>query len=164
MINTILPNFYGVFEVKHYTKGRIRVKIESLKNQNEKNEELKSKLLKLKGINKVDINGLLGTVLINFDEVLLKPNFVIGILLNLLGLEEKVFEHKNGKVSDVLKELLKNVDVAIYSKSKGILDLKTTLVIILLIYGVKKIRQNPILPSGVNLLWWAYNLIGKRGE
>jgi hypothetical protein len=26
------------------------------------------------------------------------------------------------------------------------------------------VRQNPILPNGVNLLWWGYNIISKGGN
>ena len=32
MKNSTLPSFYGILEIQHYIKGRIRVKIESLKN------------------------------------------------------------------------------------------------------------------------------------
>ncbi|MCD7980445.1 MAG: hypothetical protein LUF31_07700 [Fusobacterium sp.] len=31
-------------------------------------------------------------------------------------------------------------------------------------YGVKKIKQNPIMPNGVNMLWWAYNIMTKGGK
>ena len=37
----LLPNFYGIFEVKSATKNRIRVEIDKLKNNREEIEILK---------------------------------------------------------------------------------------------------------------------------
>ena len=164
MKNSTLPSFYGILEIQHYIKGRIRIKVESLKNDNEKVEELRLNLLKLNGIDEVTINSLLGTVLIKFDEDIIEPVILIGVLLNFLGLEEEAFEKKNGKISFVLKDILEAMDMTLYNKTKGILDLKTSMALFFLIYGVKKIRQNPIMPNGVNLLWWAYNIMTRGGK
>ena len=40
----LLPNFYGIFEVKSATKNRIRIEIEKLKNNREEVEILKENL------------------------------------------------------------------------------------------------------------------------
>ena len=42
----LLPNFYGIFEVKSATKNRIRVEIDKLKNNNEEIESLRENLRK----------------------------------------------------------------------------------------------------------------------
>ncbi|WP_294664076.1 HMA2 domain-containing protein [uncultured Fusobacterium sp.] len=164
MKNRKLPSFYGILEVQHYVEGRIRIKIDSLKNDNEKAEELKVNLLKLNGINEVTINTLLGTILVKFDEIVIEPVILIGVLLNFLGLEEEAFEKKNGKMSFVLKDVIEAVDMTLYNKTKGILDLKTSIALFFTVYGVKKLRQNPIMPNGVNLLWWAYNIMTRGGK
>lgn len=164
MKNKTLPSFYGILEVQHYIEGRIRIKIESLKHDDEKAEELKVNLLKLNGIDEVTINILLGTILIKFDEAIIEPVILIGVLLNFLGLEEEAFEKKNGKMSFVLKDILEAADMALYNKTKGIMDLKTSIALVFMVYGIKKIRQNPIMPNGVNLLWWAYNIMTRGGK
>lgn len=164
MKNRKLPSFYGILEVQHHIEGRIRIKIDSLKNNNEKAEELKVNLLKLNGINEVTINILLGTILVKFDEATIEPVILVGILLNFLGLEEEAFEKKNGKMSFVLKDVIEAADMTLYNKTKGILDLKTSIAIFFIVYGVKKLRQNPIMPNGVNLLWWAYNIMTRGGK
>lgn len=164
MKNSTLPSFYGILEIQHYIKGRIRVKIESLKNDDKKADELKMNLLKLNGIKEVAINSLLGTILVKFDETIIEPVILIGVLLNFLGLEEEAFEKKNGRMSFVLKDILEAMDMTLYNKTKGTLDIKTTIALFFLIYGVKKIKQNPIMPNGVNMLWWAYNIMTKGGK
>ncbi|WP_294705048.1 HMA2 domain-containing protein [uncultured Fusobacterium sp.] len=164
MNKKILPDFYGILEVKHYIKGRIRLKIDSLMENEIKSQELKGRLLGLNGIENVSINVLIGSTLINFNEEIIDPITLIGVVLNILDLEEKVFEKRFGKLHTGMKEIVESVDFAIYNKTKGILDLKSTIALLFIVYGIKKIRQNPIMPNGVNLLWWGFNLISKGGN
>ncbi|MBU3843180.1 MAG: hypothetical protein IAA47_09420, partial [Candidatus Fusobacterium pullicola] len=89
---------------------------------------------------------------------------LIGAILNILGLEEEVFEKKNGKLFSGMREIVESVDFAIYNKTKGVLDLKSTIALLFIVVGIRKVRQNPILPNGVNLLWWGYNIISKGGN
>ncbi|MEF2600726.1 MAG: hypothetical protein U0M80_05495 [Fusobacterium mortiferum] len=44
------------------------------------------------------------------------------------------------------------------------MDLKSTIALLFIINGIRKIRQNPIMPNGVNLLWWGFNIISKGGN
>ena len=37
----LLPNFYGIFEVKSLTKNRIRIEMDKLKNNKEEIDELR---------------------------------------------------------------------------------------------------------------------------
>ena len=60
-----------------------------------------------------------------------------------------------------VNDIVSAIDTSIYNKSHGILDIKTSLLILFAIYGIRKIRTNPVMPNGVNLLWWAYNMLGK---
>lgn len=161
MNKEILPNFYGILEVKHYIKGRIRLKLEILKDDFEKSEELKSKLLNLNGIEDVKINSLLGTMLIKFNEEIIEPIILIGVILNFTELEEAAFSKKSGKIFSGLKEFIEMSDLAIYNKTKGLLDTKTIIAALFIFYGIRKLKQNPVLPNGVNLLWWAYNILAK---
>ncbi len=160
----VLPSFYGVLELKHYSTGRIRMKIPSLQYNLDKEEEIRKKLLTLKGINNVETNTLIGSMLILFDETIIDSIMVVGAVLNLMGLEEEAFEKKNGKITFALKDTVDAVDMTIYNKSKGILDLKSVIALFFIGYGIKKLKQNPILPNGVNLLWWGYTLINKGGN
>lgn len=155
----VLPSFFDILEVKHYISGRMRVKIPSLQYNLEKEDEIRKQLLNLKGINSVEINTLIGSVLVRFDETIIEPVMLIGIILNVAGLEEEAFSRKSGKTTFALKDTIEAVDMTIYNKTRGILDLKSVIALFFIGYGIKKIRQNPVLPNGVNLLWWGYNII-----
>ena len=164
MNKKMLPDFYGILEVKHYIKGRIRLKVNALIEDEERAKELVGRLAGLNGIEDVSVNTLVGSVLVKFDEEAVDPITLIGAILNILGLEEEVFEKKNGKLFSGMREIVESVDFAIYNKTKGVLDLKGTIALLFIVVGIRKVRQNPILPNGVNLLWWGYNIISKGGN
>lgn len=164
MNKKMLPDFYGILEVQHYIKGRIRLKVNSLIQDDEKAKELVGKLASLNGIEDISVNTLIGSVLIKFSEEVVDPITLIGAVLSILGLEEEVFDKKNGKLFSGMREVIESIDFAIYNKTKGILDLKSTIAFLFIINGIRKIRQNPIMPNGVNLLWWGFNIISKGGN
>lgn len=164
MNKKMLPDFYGILEVQHYIKGRIRLKVNSLIQDDEKDKELVGKLASLNGIEDISVNTLIGSVLIKFSEEVVDPITLIGAVLSILGLEEEVFDKKNGKLFSGMREVIESIDFAIYNKTKGILDLKSTIALLFIINGIRKIRQNPIMPNGVNLLWWGFNIISKGGN
>lgn len=164
MNKKMLPDFYGILEVQHYIKGRIRLKVNSLIQDDEKSKELVGKLASLNGIEDISVNTLIGSVLIKFLEEVVDPITLIGAVLSILGLEEEVFDKKNGKLFSGMREVIESIDFAIYNKTKGIFDLKSTIALLFIINGIRKIRQNPIMPNGVNLLWWGFNIISKGGN
>lgn len=160
----MLPSFYGIFEIKHYIDGRIRVYVPSLKKNYAEKNKLVTKLMSLNGINKIRVNVLTGTITVEFDKNIIDVQLLIGVLINLLELEDEVMRKKPGKISTSLKGTLDVVDMAIYNKTQGILDLKSVIALFFIGYGLKKVKQNPILPNGINLLWWAYGLVSKGGN
>lgn len=160
----VMPSFYGIVEVKHRLSGRVRLQIESLKGDEETSKFLEEKLRQVNGINEISVNSLVGSALIKYDENIIEPMLLIGMILNILGLEEEVFKKKSGTLYSAMKETIDIVDLTIYNKTKGILDLKTVIALFFIGYGVKKLRQNPIMPNGVNLLWWGYNLVARGGN
>lgn len=164
MKKDILPNFYGIMEVKHYSKNRLRLQINSLKNNFQAGKELEDRMKNLDGIYEIKSNSTIGSLLISFDANKVEAMVIIGAVLNLLGLEEEAFSVKSGIVTTFIKDIIVGVDSSIYNKSKGILDLKSTISILLIYYGIKKVRTNPVLPNGVNLLWWAFNFLDKGGK
>lgn len=164
MNKKMLPDFYGILEVQHYIKGRMRLKVNSLVQDDEKAKDLVGKLASLNGIEDISVNTLIGSVLIKFSEEVVDPITLIGAVLSILGLEEEVFDKKNGKLFSGMREVIESIDFAIYNKTKGILDLKSTIALLFIINGIRKIRQNPVMPNGINLLWWGFNIISKGGN
>lgn len=156
-----IPDFYGVLEVQHYIEGRIRLKARTLIENHEGCEKLVETLKSINGIYEIGANALTGSILIKFDENIISPMLLIQVILRVLGLEDEAFAPKVGAISSMVKGTVEAVDHVIYNKTKGILDSKTVLGLLLLGYGVKKIRTERMLPNGVNMLWWAYTLFTK---
>ena len=159
----LLPNFYGIFEVKSATKNRIRIEIEKLKNNREEVEILKENLKKISVIKNFKIIQSLGSLTIEFDDSQIDSQFMLGIILKLLNLDEELLKDRKGKIKNTFSSIGKLADITIYNKTKGLFDAKTLAGTILLIYGIKKFKNEMFLPSGATLIWWAYRLLSKKG-
>lgn len=160
----ILPDMYGVFEIKNYSKNRIRLEIAKLKNNRDEIENLKENLKKITAINSFKIIQSIGNITIEFDEKKIEPQLLVGIILKLLNLELEVFGKRKGKLKTLFNNLIDITDISLYNKSRGLLDTKTLAGFILLAYGIKKVKMTPALPAGATLIWWGYNLLTKKGS
>ena len=160
----MLQNFYGVIQVKHYQNGRLRLQTDILRENVELEQEFLNNMRQLSGIHSVSVNSIIGSILIYFDEKIIESSFLYLIVLKLLHLEGETLKNKPGKIKVLLKQTFEAVDMAIYNKSKGYLDLKTLVAGIFAFYGIKKLRKFPELPAGATLLWWAFIFLseGKR--
>ena len=159
----LLPNFYGIFEVKSATKNRIRVEIDKLKNNNEEIESLRENLRKIAVIKNFKIIKTLGSLTVEFDDSQIDSQFMIGIILKLLNLDEELLKDRKGKIKNSFSNLGKLADITVYNKTKGLFDAKTLAGTMLLIYRIKKFKREMFLPSGATLIWWAYRLLSKKG-
>ena len=79
----LLPNFYGIFEVKSLTKNRIRIEIDKLKNNREEINELTENLKKISVIKNFKIIQSLGSLTVEFDNSQIDSQFMLGIILKL---------------------------------------------------------------------------------
>ena len=159
----LLPNFYGIFEVKSLTKNRIRIEIDKLKNNEEEIERLKENLKKIIVIKNFKIIKSIGSLTVEFDDTQIDTQFMIGIILKLLNLDDELLKDRKGKIKDTFLNLGKLADITVYNKTKGLFDAKTLSGTMLLIYGIKKFKNEMFLPSGATLIWWAYRLLSKKG-
>ena len=89
---------------------------------------------------------------------------MIGIILKLLNLDDELLKDRKGKIKNTFSSLGKLADITIYNKTKGLFDAKTLIATGLLIYGIKKFRNEMLLPSGAALIWCAYRLLSKNGN
>ena len=160
--NMLLPNFYGVFEVKSATKNRLRMEIEKLKNNKVEIENLKENLKKIEIIKSFKVVESLGSLTVEFDDKEIDTQFMVGIILKLLNLDEELLKDRKGKIKNSFSNLGKLADITVYNKTKGLFDAKTLAGTMLLIYGIKKFKNEMFLPSGATLIWWAYRLLSKK--
>ena len=159
----LLPNFYGIFEVKSLTKNRLRIEIDKLKNNREEINELTENLKKISVIKNFKIVQSLGSLTVEFDDSQIDSQFMLGIILKLLNLDEELLKDRKGKIKNTFSSLGKLADITIYNKTKGLFDAKTLAGTMLLIYGIKKLKNEMFLPSGATLIWWSYRLLSKKG-
>ena len=160
----LLPNFYGIFEVKSLTKNRIRIEINKLKNNREEINELTENLKKISVIKNFKIVQSLGSLTVEFDDSQIDAQFMLGIILKLLNLDDELLKDRKGKIKDTFLNLGKLADITVYNKTKGLFDAKTLAGTMLLIYGIKKLKNEMFLPSGATLIWWSYRLLSKKGN
>lgn len=157
----MLANFYGIMEVKHYHRGYLRLQSPALREEEAK-EQLQTALKQVPGVKELAVNTRLGSSLILFDETQIEAPFLYLLVLKILGLEELALEQKTGRLTDMIRNMTESLDLSVYNKSVGLLDLKLVVSAIFVYYGLKKWRMFPGLPGGATLLWWAYNLMAKE--
>ena len=146
-----LPNFKDILEVKHSIKGRIRIQCKVLKGNQQGEQALLNTFSQIPGIIDISVNPCIGTVIIKYNEETIQPMLIIGIILKVLGLED---EAHNENKSLITRESANIV------KTSGILDLKSSVMLLLCVYAVYDIKTRPGLrPAGLTCLWWLYSLI-----
>lgn len=152
-----LPSFKGVLEIKHSINGRIRFYIPMLNN----NEEalLIGQLSRVSAIKVVEVNTITNSLLVVYDEKAVDPAVLIGVIAKLLGLEESLTKKPEALVTRELKNMKEAVNMAVYEKTSGLLDIKSIITILLVVSGFVIVRRNPLsLPNGYTLLRWGTRL------
>lgn len=155
-----VPDFVGVVEVKHSIKGRIRYRIPKLKGDNTLAEYITGQLSKVKFINNVEANAITGSLLINYDYGQIDPNMLTAAIVKLLNLEVEINKKKDALVTRELSNMKEVLNLAIYNKTKGILDIKSIYLIIIMVFAIRGIRTAPkMIPNGYTMARWAYKEI-----
>lgn len=152
----------------HLLPGRVRFSIPLLVGQKKRISDLSKEMKKINGLEKFQGNETTGSILILFEESKIQAELLFSVMIRLLGLEKELERTPKPGIENGITTLNQGLNQAIYAKSKGFLDLKTGLPVILGIIGVYRlIAVRPIsLPSSITLLWWAYNSLThtKKGD
>lgn len=152
-----LPSFKGVIEVKHSLKGRVRFYVPLLKNNEQIGQILISQLGKVDTISHIEVNGVTGSVVIKYDPEKIDPALLIGVIAKLLQLEGELTKKREALVSREMVNMKEALNMSIYEKTNGVLDIKSLYIIAALVFGVRKIRKAPtMLPNGYSMLRWSY--------
>lgn len=150
--------FRGIVEIKHAIPGRVRYYIPFLRNDIEKGQMLEQQLLKASAIKEININPLLGTVLVVYEAGKINEVTLTGVLAKLLGLEKELEKTPRSLIGKELNKVLKSANSTVYEQTDGLLDLNSAITLAFLSLGLWSIARKPsILPAGVSLVYWAYN-------
>jgi len=162
-----LLNITGPIKTSHVLPGRVRFHIISLKNNENGTELIKKQFPKIEGVNSFQVNKISGSVLIQFDKDKLEPELLCTALIRLLDLEKELEKMPKPILSNELKEMGNSLNRAVFEKTGGIIDLWTAIPILLIILGLRRIitDRTTMWPTGITMLWWAYNsLFRTKGE
>jgi len=146
---------------KHILPGRVRFQIPLLKGQEEVLIKTQNQLKKIDGIHQVTITALTGSVLILFDENKLEAELLFTALIKLLGLEKELEQTPNARIKKQINQFVSALNTAVYTQTDGMLDLKTSVPLLLGLYGLFRVfTERPLsMPASVTMIWWAYNAL-----
>lgn len=170
ILKDMLPSFSGVLEVKHYIRGRLRVKIPAIRGSTQTAEFIEKALSPITGMKSVSVNPLLGTVLLKFDESALSPEIVITALSHCFNFDAAV-KNRKSILGKELKLFRFAIDQAVLKKTCGILDIRSAMSLLLifqLIRGIASWRRGSLLQPQtkplfpISLLWWLFQSIDNR--
>ena len=106
------------------------------------------------------MNPYIGTVIIKYNEETIQPMLIIGIILKVLGLEDEAHNENKSLITRESANIVESLSHTIYEKTSGVLDLKSSVMLLLCVYAVYDIKTRPGLrPAGLTCLWWLYSLI-----
>jgi hypothetical protein len=150
-----LPSFAGVMETTHVLPGRVRLRAPVLIGQRRAADELQKRFAQLDGIRAVEVNSVSGSLLIHFAPDRVKPDMLLGAAIRLLGLEREIQRPPRSYVGEGIRQAGDSVNRAIHQQTGGMIDLWTSVALLLLAMGIRHIAAgNPQL--GWQRLWWAY--------
>ena len=171
ILKDMLPSFSGVLEVKHYVKGRLRVKIPAIKGSTQSAEFIEKALSPIRGMKSVSANAMLGTVLLKFDESILRPDVVITALSRCFNFDAAI-KNRKSIIGNEFKLFRFALDQAVMKKTCGVLDIRSAMSLLLLFQLVKAIlrwRRSTLgqqtqskPPFPISLIWWLLQSIDNR--
>jgi cation transport ATPase len=142
-------------EATHVLPGRIRLRAPVLIGQHRAADQLQKSLARLDGIRAVEVNPLTGSLLIRFAPDRVRPDMLLGAAIRLLGLEKEIQRPPRSHIGEGIRQAGDSVNRAIHQQTGGIIDLWTSVALLLLAGGVRHLAAgNPQL--GWQRLWWAY--------
>lgn len=159
-----LPSIRGKLETVHALPGRLRFISPMLVGLQERaQQKIGAEIQKIDGIRRVDMNAHTGSLLIVYDPAAVEPFIVHGIVVRVLGLENDLAKSPDGLLTREMDLIGRALNQQIYQSSGGLMDLRSSLMISVLILALYRIviQGDRTLPGGVNLLWWTYVMAGK---
>ena len=160
-----LPSFRGVAEVRSSLPGRMRLYIPAVSGAYEQAAQMKAQLEGTGVIHQVAVESRTGSVLVRYDESKVQAAVVLGAVLKLLGLEEKVKTAPSSKVQEGIQLLLSAVNQGVLDATNGLLDVKTLAAGALTVAALRsKTQKGWAAPGAMTLLWWASKLFGAQSN
>ena len=153
-------------ETKHLLPGRVRFHIPLLVGDHDGKHHVEAQLQRIEGVDSIQVSRISGSVVIVYQPDKITPELLFAALIRLLGLEKELERTPESAISKELRNIGKALNHAVYAGTDGLLDLWTTVPLILLVIGARKIMTERTLsfPTGFTLMWWAYTAMFRGGD
>jgi len=144
---------------RHILPGRVRFETDVLVNDAKAQQFLMEQMSKVKGVSKVQISTITGSVLVQFEDNEIQPELLYTVLIRLLGLEKELERTPQSLVLKEIRLVGDSLNRAVLERTGGIIDLWTAIPILVGLVGIRKIMAQRALafPAGFTLVWWAYH-------
>lgn len=163
-----LPSFKGIIETVHFLPGRVRFYIPLLEKDKDRAADLEKQLKSLKVVKRVEVKPAIGMARITYEDEEVAPIILMGAVMKLLGLDQKLNEPRSGSLPNQFNAGIKVANDVIFDSTNGLLDFNSLLSLLLLGGAVYKVRgslANLTAPPAITLAWWAFNrMTGMRAE
>lgn len=153
----------GPIQVAHALPGRIRFFIPALRNNQERMKDGIEQLSSLEGIDSVTSSAISGSLIVRFDQERVPPPLLFAAIARLLELEKELEKPVTAGVLREIRQVGGSINRMLYDETHGMVDLRTLAVGGLLLLGGRKLLTEKwaTMPTGLTLLWWAFNLINR---
>ncbi len=159
-----LLNLRGPVATKHLLPGRVRFHIPSLVGDMQHLSSVAQLLQKLEGVESAKATPLTGSLLVKYREDTIQPELLVAALIRLLGLEKELAKTPGPRLVTAVREGGDALNRVVYDYSGGLIDLWTTVPIVLAVVGIRRLLLPGTnkLPTALTMVWWAYMLLFPR--
>lgn len=151
---------------KHLLPGRVRFHIPLLVGDDAGVTRIEDQLSGVEGVDSVEANQISGSVVICYQPEKIAPELLFAALIRLLGLEKELEQTPPPLIAKEIRNIGEALNRAVYTSTDGLVDLWTTIPLVLLVLGARRIirEQTLTFPTGFTLVWWAYMALFRRGN
>lgn len=141
--------------IQHAMPGRIRLQCNEWKNVSTTNL-LKNTLIEHPYIQHVQASPITGSLLIGFTKPQLNTEELDEILQLAVERTAQAYPLQEAKTMQTLKRMFHLLNGNVKRQTKGMLDINTLIILLLLGNGIKSFKRNKAFSA--SLFFWAYSL------
>lgn len=151
----------GPVRIAHAVPGRLRFMVPDLRGCRPSDLKTLERITRLPGVTKVTANSISGSIVVYYSHGTIEPAMVLMGLAKILGVEDKILQTPDPYLLSWLKNAGASLNRAVYEEAHGWIDLRSFLVLSLLLFGGLKVWRDrrAAFPAGITMLWWALNTI-----
>ena len=153
------------FRLAHALPGRRRYYAAALQGDEALAARLKERLLAADGIDRVEVNPRTGSLLLFYHgteaarDRLMEEAARFFMPLSSPSSRPARAEDGLALIGQRLKSAMGALNARVKAATRGLLDLPSIFSVVFLLQGVQKMLLLKQLPSGPQLLWWAFSLL-----